>query len=193
MITMSETKVNYAKKWKHPMQKPYIEKVVVNIGVGSAGEELQKAVKVLESMTDGNNIPVVLKAKKNVKEWGVRKTQSIATKVTLRGDDALDMIKRTLDPFDNRILRKAFDNKGNVSWGIDEHIKVPGVKYDPEHGIFGFNVSCRLVRPGFRIKLRKKFRSKIGANHYVTKDEAIYFFENVIKAEVVVKMEDRYY
>ena len=188
---MSESKVNYTQKWKHPMQKPYIDKVVVNIGVGQAGEELQKAVKVLESMTNGT--PVILKARKNVKEWGVRKTQSIATKVTIRGDEAIDFIKRTLDPFDNRILRRAFDNKGNVSWGIDEHIKVPGVKYDPEHGIFGFDVSCRLVRPGYRIKERKKFRSKIGADHYPTKEETIYFFENVLKAEVVDKMEDRYY
>ena len=40
---MSNT-VNYQKKWEHPMQVPYIDKVVVNIGVGKAGEELQKAV-----------------------------------------------------------------------------------------------------------------------------------------------------
>ena len=182
---------NYKQKWNHPMQMPYIDKVVVNIGVGKAGEELQKASEVLRTMTKQK--PVVIIAKKNVKEWGVRKSMSIATKVTLRGDTANDFIKRSLDVFDNRILRKAFDNQGNVSWGIDEHIKVPGVKYDPEVGIFGFNVSVRVVRPGFRVKTRKKLRRKIGRNHYVKRDEAMYFFQNKFKTEIVEKMEARFY
>ena len=84
-------------------------------------------------------------------------------------------------------------HRGSVSWGVDEHIKVPGVKYDPELGIFGFNISVKVVRPGFRIKTRKKFRRKIGRNHYLTKAETIFFMENVVGAEVVEKMEERYY
>ena len=187
---MSQTK-NYAKKWTHPMQKPFVDKVVVNIGVGRAGEELQKASKVLETMT--GQTPVVIRAKKNVKEWGVRKGQSIATKVTLRGERAADFIKKSLVVFDNRILRKAFDKRGNVSWGIDEHIKVPEVKYDPEIGIFGFNVSVKLVRPGFRVKYRKKLRRKIGEDHYVSRDEAMFFFEKEFNIEIVDKMEARFY
>ncbi len=184
-------KIDYLAKWKHPMQKPFIDKVVVNIGVGQAGEELVKASKVLEDLT--SNKPVIIKAKKNVKEWGVRKGQSISTKVTLRGDKAVELIKRSLDPFDNRILKRAFDNNGSVSWGVDEHIKIPGVKYDPEIGIFGFNISVKLARPGFRIKNRKKYRRKIGKDHYLSKNEAIFFMEKVVGAEVVDKMEERYY
>ncbi len=187
---MSEVQ-QYKKKWTHPMQKPYVDKVVVNIGVGKAGEELQKAVKVLSTMT--NQTPVVIKAKKNVKEWGVRSGQSIATKVTLRGAKAEDFIKKSLFVFDNRILRKAFDNYGNVSWGIDEHIKVPGVKYDPEIGIFGFNVSVKLVRPGFRVKYRKKLRRKLGPNHYISRQEAMLYFTEELKVEIVDKMEARFY
>ena len=190
-MTKPEESSDYKAKWKHPMQKPYIDKVVVNIGVGQAGEELVKASKVLEDLTQTH--PVILKAQKNVKEWGVRKGQSIATKVTLRGDKAMDIIKRTLFPTDNRILKRAFDNRGSVSWGVDEHIKIPGVKYDPELGIFGFSISVKVVRPGFRIKTRKKFRRKIGRNHYLTKGETIFFMESVVGAEVVEKMEERYY
>lgn len=173
------------------MQKPFIDKVIVNIGVGKSGEELQKASKVLETMT--GQTPVIINARKNVKEWGVRKGQTIATKVTLRGEKADEFIKKSLVVFDNRILRKAFDNYGNVSWGIDEHIKVPGVKYDPEIGIFGFNVSVKLVRPGFRVKYRKKLRRKIGSEHYVNRQEAMYFFEKVFNIEIVDKMEARFY
>jgi len=77
--------IDYKKMWKsNVMLQPKIEKVVINIGMGSLGAvEIQKAQKVLESLTDHK--PVVVKAKKNVKEWGLRKNMSVATKVTLRG------------------------------------------------------------------------------------------------------------
>ena len=185
--------IDYKKMWKsNVMLQPKIEKVVINIGMGSLGAvEIQKAQKVLESLT--NHKPVVVKAKKNVKEWGLRKNMSVATKVTLRGEDCADFLRKALDPFDNRILKKAFDTKGNFSFGVDEHIKIPGVKYDPELGIFGFNVSVKITRPGLRIKSRKKNRRKVGASQYVSKKEAIFFMENVFKVEIVDKMEERYY
>jgi large subunit ribosomal protein L5 len=183
---------DYQLKWKqNPMLKPFIDKVVINIGVGKAGEELQKAFKVLQSLTDRK--PVIITAKKSIKEWDVRKRQSIATKVTLRGDEAVAFLKRAIVPFDNRILMSAFDTKGNFSFGIDEHIKIPGVKYDPDLGIFGFNVAVKIVRCGFRIKTRKKERRKIGPSHYLSKKEAIYYISKVFGAEVVEKMEERYY
>ena len=191
-MSSTTTETDYKRIWsKNAMLKPFIDKVVINIGVGMAGEELQKAYKVLRSLTD--NKPVIIKCKRNVKEWNIRKNQSIATKVTLRGEEATAFLKRALDPFDNRILKKVFDNKGSFSFGIDEHIKVPGVKYDPELGIFGFNVSVRLVRPGYRIKNRKKDRRKIGRSHYLTKPEAMYYMEKVFGAEIVDQMEERYY
>lgn len=183
---------DYKMIWtKNPMLKPFIDKVVVNIGVGQAGEELQKAYKVLNSLVEQK--PVIVTANKNIKEWNVRKGQSIATKVTLRGEKALEFLKRSLVPYDNRILMSAFDNKGNFSFGLDEHIKVPGVKYDPELGIVGFNVSVRIVRPGFRIKNRKKDRRSIGKLHYLSKKEAMYYMANVFGAEIVEKMEERFY
>ena len=86
---------DYQQLWNsNPMLKPFIQKLVVNIGVGKAGEELQKAYKVLYSLT--NQKPVILLAKKNIKEWDLRKKQSIATKVTLREQAAIDFLKRVL-------------------------------------------------------------------------------------------------
>jgi large subunit ribosomal protein L5 len=189
---MSQQEVDYQKVWaQNPMLRPFIDKVVINIGVGQAGEELQKAVKVLEQLT--HRKAVIIIAKKSVKEWNIRAKQSIATKVTLRGQIGLDFLKRALQITDNRILIRAFDNKGNFSFGVDEHIKVPGVKYDPELGIFGFDCSVKIVRPGFRIKVRKRDRRKIGKKHYVSKKEAIYYITKIFGAEVVEKMEERYY
>ncbi len=189
---MVKKQVDYEELWKsNPMLKPFVEKLVVNISVGKGGEELEKAKSVIQDMTQ--KAPVSVKAKKSIKEWGIRKNQNIAAKVTLRRDDAIEFLKRVLFINDNRILRRAFDNKGNFSLGVDEHIKLPGVKYNPEFGIFGFNVSVRLARPGYRIKNRKKDRRKVGKDHYISRNEARYFVSNVLKAEIVEVMEERYY
>ena len=129
----------------------------------------------------------------SVKDFGIRQGQSIAVKVTLRGEVALNFLKRTLFVYDNRILKSAFDNFGNFSIGIDEHIKMPNVKYIPELGITGLNVAVRLVRPGYRVKIRRKQKTKIPKNHYVSKLESIFFVEKELGTEVVDKMEERFY
>ena len=76
----------------------------------------------------------------------------------------------------NQIKEKSFDDEGNVSFGIKEHIDIPDVKYDPKIGILGLEVAASLTRPGFNIKLRSKRKSKIGKNHRITKHEAQEFF-----------------
>ena len=184
--------VDYRSEWaRNPMRKPFIEKVVVNIAVGQTGEKLQNAKMVLETLT--NRKAVLLRAKKSIKEWDIRKKQTIAVKVTLRGKEAEEMLKRTLVPFDNRILKSAFDNYGNFSFGIDEHIKIPGMKYDPSIGIFGMDVCIRLVRPGMRVKTRKNNKSAIPKSHYVSKKEAMFYMKNIFGAELVDVMEERFY
>lgn len=189
---MVQANKEFDDKWSNPMQKPFISKVVVNIGIGSAGaQELKKGRRVLLELTDRK--PSTTKARKNVKEWGIRKNQAVGARVTLRKTEAKDFLKKVLEIYDNRILRKAFDHKGNFSFGVDEHIKVAGIKYDPDLGIFGFNVSCKIERPGYRIKSRKKDRRKVGEHHYVSRPEAMYFMEKHLNAEIVDVMEQRFY
>ncbi len=184
--------VDYRAEWaRNPMRKPFIEKVVVNIAVGQSGEKLQNAKNVIEALT--NRKAVLLRAKKSIKEWDIRKHQTIAVKVTLRGKEAEEMLKRTLVPFDNRILKSAFDNYGNFSFGIDEHIKIPGMKYDPSVGIYGMDICVRLVRPGMRVKTRKKNKGAIPKSHYVSKKETMFYMKNIFGAELVDVMEERFY
>ena len=184
--------VDYAQDWKsNPFRKPKLEKLIVNIGVGQAGEELNKAKRILELLTKSKVITV--HAKKSVKEWNIRKGQSIAVKVTLRGETAHKFLKRVLFVYDNRILRNSFDNYGNFSIGVDEHIKLPDTKYIPELGITGFDVSVRILRPGYRVKIRRKQRSKIPKHHYVNKYEAMEFMKSLFKVEIVDVMEERFY
>ncbi|MHA1338667.1 MAG: 50S ribosomal protein L5 [Promethearchaeota archaeon] len=197
-MAKKKTKADFEKDWaSNSFRKPYLEKVVINISVGEAGEKLKKAEKVLEMIT--NKKPVTLKAKKSVKDFGIRKGQNMAVKVTVRGKEAEILLKRVLFVTDNRILRKSFDNYGNFSIGIDEHIKLPSatkkgnIEYIPSLGIFGFDCCVRLVRPGFRVKYRRKQKSKIGKNHYLSKYEAMYFMEKYFGVEIVEKMEEIFY
>ena len=61
---------------------------------------------------------------------------------------------------------------GNVSFGILEHIDIPGIKYDPKIGILGLNVTVRLARPGFSVATRSKHKASVGKHHKITPDEA---------------------
>jgi len=86
---------------------------------------------------------------------------------------------------DNQINGKAFDNEGNLSFGIKEHIDIPGIKYDPQIGILGLEVSVSLTRPGFNIKLRSWRKTKVGKNHRITKNDAIKFLTEEFGVKVV--------
>lgn len=164
------------------MRKIKIDKVVLNVGVGKSGDILEKAKKILEDLS--NQKPCPRKAKRTVRDFGIHKGESIATVVTLRGDNALRTLKRLLLAKGMRLPISSFDDRGNCSFGIREHIEIPGTKYDPETGIFGLNVSILLERPGYRVSRRRRARSVIGKNHFVNREEAINFFKEALGVEV---------
>ncbi len=167
----------------HPMRAIFIEKVVVNIGVGTSGEKLEKAAKVLEELTE--QTPSLRKARKSIKEWGVRKGEPIGVVVTLRRSKAIWFLLRALAAVDFTLRESQFDNMGNVSFGIREHILIPGARYDPNLGIWGMDIAVRLARPGYRVMYRRRCRQRIGSKQRVTKQEAIEYFRNVLGVKVV--------
>lgn len=171
------------KRWKEsPMLKPKIDKVVVNISVGKSGEPVEKASKVLKDLTGQN--PCKRKAKQTIRDFGIRKGEPIACIVTLRKHKAADFLKKVLPVVENRISENCFDKYGNFSFGIKEHIEIPGVKYEPEIGIFGMNVCVSLSRPGYRVKKRRREKAKIGLKHMLTLEEAVVFVKDALGVEV---------
>ena len=89
------------------------------------------------------------------------------------------IISMVLSGLENRIKASQFDKEGNVSFGIREHIDIPGVKYDPDIGIFGMDVSVTFQKPGHRIKERRLRPKKLPQAQRVTKEESIeYMKEN---------------
>ncbi|MEM4138285.1 MAG: 50S ribosomal protein L5, partial [Sulfolobaceae archaeon] len=151
--------------------------------VGESGERLQKAYRLLEEITGAK--PVYTIAKKTIKEFGIRRGQQIGVKVTLRGKKAIEILNKLLAAVDYRIKASSFDNFGNVTFGIAEHVTIPGAKYDPDIGIFGMDVAITLKRPGYRVMWRRRKRSRIPLRHRVTKEEAMEFLRSNFNVKIV--------
>ncbi|MFX1574028.1 MAG: 50S ribosomal protein L5 [Promethearchaeota archaeon] len=174
-------------KWKNPMKKPYLEKVVLNIGVGAGGEELEKAISVLQQITGKKAIKTLSKV--NVKEFNLRKGRPIGCKITIRGKEAENLLKRLLIVNNNKMLKSSFDDYGNFAFGIDEHIKIPQTEYEASIGLWGLDVCGRIVRPGMRVKYRRNARTKIPKHHYVSRNEAQYFLKQNFGVDIVKELD----
>ena len=165
------------------MLKPRIEKVTVNISVGKSGEPLEKAANVLEKLAGQR--PCKRKAKQTIREFGIRKGESIACLVTLRKEKARNFLEKAFQAIDKKLSKEYFDGYGNFSFGIKEHIEIPGTKYVPELGIYGMNVSVTLGRSGYRVKRRRHAKSKVGSGHLMTVEEAILFIKDEFGVEII--------
>ena len=166
----------------NPMRKISVAKVVINIGVGKSGEPLEKARHALEELT--NRQPSVRGAKKSVRDFNIHKGEPIGAMVTLRREPANDFLRRVIAGNRNTIKSSSFDNYGNLSVGIREHIDIPGTKYNPDIGIFGMDVCVSLMRPGYRVA-KKRDKHPIGKDHRISRDDAIRFFKEEFGAEVL--------
>jgi large subunit ribosomal protein L5 len=160
-----------------------IQKAVVNIGVGESGEKLSKAERVLEMLTSRK--PVRTISSTTNRDLGIRKGQPIGCKVTLRGQEAEDFIKRAFWVNENRIAEYSFDPEGNFSFGISDYTDFEGMRYDPEIGIIGLDLCVTLARPGRRITLRRIGRRKLPKSQRISREEGIEFMKNKFRVDVV--------
>ncbi len=172
--------MNYA----NPMQAPRIEKVVLNIGVGESGEKLGKAENLLQQITGRK--PIRTFSRHKIPTWGIKKGDPIGCKVTLRGKSAEEMLKRAFSAVDNRLKVSSFDKFGNLSFGIHEYIDLPGIKYDPNIGIFGMNITATVERPGYRVKRRRIRKEKISRKSFLTTQESI----ELVKEKFDIRIEN---
>jgi len=155
---------------ENPMKKISLEKVVLNMGLGRSGDIIQTAKMALDHITGKKSNS--REAKETQRDWGIRKGEPIGVSVTVRGEDAKELLKRLLEAKGNQVRGKSFDNFGNYSFGINEHIDIPGVKYDPKVGILGLGISVTLTRPGYGIRKRSKHKANVGKHHIIKAQEA---------------------
>ena len=161
----------------NPMLIPRITKVTVNIGVGEGGNRLLLAERVLESQTGQK--PVRTLSRKTNRDLGTRIGAPIGCKVTIRDTDkASEFLKNALWVRENTIQGWAFDDSGNLSFGIADYTDFPEMMYDPDIGIFGLDVNIVLERPGHRVQRRRHASSKLPRHHRVSRDECKAWFKD---------------
>jgi len=134
--------------YKNRMEIPRIEKIVVNMGLGEAIQNikiLDSAVEEL-SMIVGQK-PVITKAKKSIATFKLRQGMSIGCCVTLRSERMYEFFDRLVNVALPRvrdfrgISPKSFDGRGNFSLGLKEQIIFPEIDYDKIDKLKGMNVS----------------------------------------------------
>jgi large subunit ribosomal protein L5 len=134
--------------YKNIMQVPRLEKVVLNMGLGEAIQN----IKLLDSAAEELQIiagqhPVITRAKKSIAAFKLREGMPIGCMVTLRHNRMYDFFYKLVNVALPRvrdfrgISGKAFDGRGNYSLGIKEHIIFPEIDYDKIDRIKGLNIS----------------------------------------------------
>ncbi len=164
------------------MREILIDKVTVNIGVGTPGERLDNAKVLLTRLTGGN--PIETLARKRDPVFKLRKGMAIGTKVTLRGPEAKAFVEKAVVAKRRTLKASNFDQNGNFAFGVHEYIDFPGAKYDPSLGMFGFDICVSLIRRGWRVTRRRIRPAAVGKAHRIPPEEAIEFAKNTFNVKV---------
>jgi large subunit ribosomal protein L5 len=130
------------------MQVPKLDKVVLNIGMGEAIQN----IKLLESATEelkmiAGQKPVITKARKSIATFKLRAGMPIGCMVTLRRGRMYDFLNKLVNVALPRVrdfkgvTPRGMDGRGNYSLGVKEHIIFPEIDYDKIDNIKGMNIS----------------------------------------------------
>lgn len=134
-------------KYKNVMEVPKLEKIVINIGLGSAKDNpkaLEGALRDLEIIAGQK--PVITTAKKSIANFKLREGMKIGTKVTLRGEKMFDFLDRLVNIALPRVRdfrgvsASSFDGRGNYALGIKEQLIFPEIVYDMIDQIRGMDI-----------------------------------------------------
>ena len=133
---------------KNKFMVPKIVKVILNMGLGADGGDKKKLQNCIEdiALISGQK-PLVTKFKKSISNFKTRKGATAGVKVTLRGDKMYEFIDRLVNIALPRIKDfqglslNAFDNYGNYSFGIKEHIIFPEINFDKVDRIRGMDIT----------------------------------------------------
>lgn len=135
-------------EYKNVMEAPKLNKVVLNIGLGSSKgnpKAVEGAVRDIEKITGQK--PIVTKAKKSIANFKLREGMTIGAKVTLRGKKMYDFLDKLMNISLPRVRdfrgvsSSSFDGRGNYTIGIKEQLIFPEIEYDEIDQIRGMDIS----------------------------------------------------
>jgi len=146
--TEAVPRLNEKFKYKNPMQVPRLEKIILNIGLGEAINN----IKILDSAAEelkmiAGQKPVITRAKKSIAAFKLREGMPIGCKVTLRKKKMYDFFNKLVNVALPRvrdfrgISDKAMDGRGNYTLGVKEQIIFPEIDYDKIDKIKGLNIT----------------------------------------------------
>jgi Ribosomal protein L5 len=134
--------------YKNVMQVPRIDKVVLNIGLGSEQENAKALEAAMGDMTTiAGQKPVMTKARKSIANFKLREGRIIGTKVTLRGDKMWAFLDRLVNTALPRVRDfrgvspDAFDGRGNYTLGLRDQLIFPEIEYDKIDKLRGMEVT----------------------------------------------------
>lgn len=141
-------KLTEAFGYKNAMQVPMLKKVVLNMGLGEAIQN----IKLLDSAVDELKVisgqkPVITRAKRSIAAFKLREGMPIGCMVTVRREKMYDFFSKLVNIALPRvrdfrgISGKAFDGRGNYSLGIKEQLIFPEIDYDKIDKIKGLNIT----------------------------------------------------
>jgi large subunit ribosomal protein L5 len=132
----------------NPMAVPRLHKIVLNMGVGEAIQNVKILDAAVEELTQiAAQKPVVRKAKKSIATFKLREGMPIGCSVTLRGSRMYEFLDRLINIALPRVRdfrgvpAKSFDGRGNYSLGIRDHLIFPEIDYNKVEKVKGMNVT----------------------------------------------------
>jgi large subunit ribosomal protein L5 len=134
-------------KYKNALQVPRVTKIVINMGVGETTSDIKKmdaAVQDLTAITGQK--PLVIRSRKAIANFKLRRGLPIGCKVTLRGARMYEFLDRLVTIALPRVRDfrglsgKSFDGRGNFALGLKEQIVFPEINYDKVDAIRGMDI-----------------------------------------------------
>jgi len=134
--------------YKNPMQVPRLVKIVINMGLGEATQNIKILDAAMEefALITGQR-PIIRRARKSIAAFKLRAGMPIGCKVTLRRTRMYDFFDKLVHFALPRVRDfkgvsdKSFDGRGNYTLGIREHIIFPEINYDKIDKVKGMNIT----------------------------------------------------
>jgi large subunit ribosomal protein L5 len=169
------------KSSQNPMREVEIEKMILHCG--GTEDKLEKSVKLLERITNSKKI-YVIQSSKRFPTFGIAPGKKSGCKITIRDVSKIkEMLARFFVAVDNQISKKAIA-ENQFCFGVHEYIEIPGLEYDRDIGILGFEVMLVFKRKGKSVKLRKIKQGKYPQKQEVTKEEILEYLTENFNLEV---------
>jgi large subunit ribosomal protein L5 len=135
-------------QYRSPMQIPKIKKIVLNMGLGEAIQNIKLLDSAAEELAQiSGQKPVITRARQSIAAFKLRKGMPIGCMVTLRGDRMYEFLDKLVNVALPRvrdfrgISSRALDGRGNYTLGVKEHIIFPEIDYDKIDRIKGMNIT----------------------------------------------------